>query len=171
MSNVVLLGHSFGGQVATCFAARYPEQLCALILCGASIIRPKKYARRLLFGAVAKAGGFIFGLPLLKSVHDAVRVLYLRAIGAHDALEATGIKQKIYQGVIREDLRHLLPKINVPTLLLWGTKDKMTPLRHGKKIARLLPQGKLVVIRNGRHGLHLTHETELLMQIKRFIEE
>lgn len=169
MSKVVLLGHSFGGQVATYFTSKYPESIQALVLIGASAIRPRKLIRRIFFGAVAKAGKKILSLPLLKQLQSGARKIFLRGIGAHDSINPEGLEREIYKKVLRQDLRHLLPQIVVPTLVLWGSKDAMTPLRQGKKIAKLIPNAKLVVVHGGRHGLHLTHGTEAAEEIINFV--
>ena len=46
----VLLGHSFGGQIAAYLAATSPQLISRLILSGAAAIRPKRNFKRIAFG-------------------------------------------------------------------------------------------------------------------------
>ncbi|MBU1987422.1 alpha/beta hydrolase [Patescibacteria group bacterium] len=78
------------------------------------------------------------------------------------------MKRDIFKKIIRQDLIYLLHKINIPTLIIWGTRDGYVPLSDGKKIARLIPNAKLEIIKNGKHGLHLQCPEKLLEVILRF---
>ncbi|MBR2976909.1 MAG: DegV family protein, partial [Oscillospiraceae bacterium] len=48
--------------------------------------------------------------------------------------------------VVNEDLRGYLPKINVPTLLVWGNKDTATPIGDAHIMDSLLPDSGIVVL-------------------------
>lgn len=57
----------------------------------------------------------------------------------------------------QEDLSPRLPQVTMPTLLLWGDADPVSPLAVGKHLASLLPHAHLHVIAGGDHGLAETH--------------
>jgi len=97
----------------------------------------------------------------------AKKALY-RAADSPDYAETSGIKRDIFKKIIRQDFGDLLSEINVPTLVVWGDKDKYVPLKNGRKIADLIPNVKLEIIPNGRHGLHLQQPEKLLELINRF---
>ena len=89
-----------------------------------------------------------------------------------DYLETSGIMREIYQKIIREDQSANLPKISIPTLIVWGDRDRQTPLRQGKKIAKLIPNSQLKIISGGPHGLHHAPFTAcLLKQILRYAQD
>lgn len=157
MSKVVLLGHSFGGQVAVRLAADHPDFFSRLVLMGASAIRPRRQAKRAFWFALARLGKLAFYLPPLRRFEAWGRELLYRAVGTRDYAETSGVKRAVFQKIIREDLTAILPRVTMPTLVLWGAQDRYVPLRYGKKIARLIPQATLRVFPDGRHGLHLTH--------------
>ena len=41
---------------------------------------------------------------------------------------------------------NLLPQLKMPVLIVWGSEDRITPLSHGEKMHRLIPQSQLSVI-------------------------
>jgi pimeloyl-ACP methyl ester carboxylesterase len=53
----------------------------------------------------------------------------------------------------RSDLTDRLRSITVPTLLLWGDSDPISPLRVGERLEEILPNAKLHVVAGGRHDL------------------
>jgi pimeloyl-ACP methyl ester carboxylesterase len=166
--SAILLGHSFGGAVASYLVANNPGLVEKLILSGASVLRPEKCLRRLFFNCLAKCGKIIFSLPPLKKLSAAAKKLLYRAADSQDYAKTSGIKREIFKRVITEDLSDLLPKIITPTLIVWGSKDRFIPLSSGKKVNALIPGSKLVIFAGGRHGLHLQQPEELLAQVSNF---
>lgn len=170
IENVILMGHSFGGQVATYLVAQNPQICEKLILTGAAVIRPKRTLKRLLFGSLAKCGKLVFTLPGIQKIQPLAKKALYRSADSPDYTKTSGIQQDIFKKVIRQDLVHLLPQITVPTAVIWGEKDSYTPLRHGNIIASKIPQAQMHVIIKGTHGLHLTKKSELLERITQFLK-
>ncbi len=48
-----------------------------------------------------------------------------------------------------------LKELQVPTIVFWGREDRVFPLTHGKRAARLIPEGKLRVFEQCGHWPHL----------------
>jgi pimeloyl-ACP methyl ester carboxylesterase len=69
----------------------------------------------------------------------------------------------------REDLTSVLPSIDVPTLLLWGDADAISPVAVGRRLAGLLPQSELVVIPGGTHDLASERANDVLPHIERHL--
>jgi pimeloyl-ACP methyl ester carboxylesterase len=55
------------------------------------------------------------------------------------------------------DLSQQIRSIQVPTLLLWGDEDSISPIAVGERLHGLLPNVKLHVIAGGDHDLAQTH--------------
>lgn len=51
------------------------------------------------------------------------------------------------------DLRHLLPGIRLPTLVLHGSEDDQCPVAHAEYMARTVPGAQLDILQEGGHGL------------------
>ena len=60
-----------------------------------------------------------------------------------------------------EDLSARLPEIRVPTLLLWGDADPISPVAVGQRLASLLPRAELHVFAGGDHDLAFTFAADL----------
>ncbi|MCK9635245.1 MAG: alpha/beta hydrolase [Methylobacter tundripaludum] len=61
----------------------------------------------------------------------------------------------------QEDLSAKLPTIRIPTLLLWGNSDAISPVRVGERLVSLLPYARLYVVEAGDHDLAETHAAEV----------
>lgn len=166
---IVLLGHSFGGQVATVVAAKYPERFVGLILSGAAIFRPKKTLKRFVFSCIAKTGKWIFRLPLLEKGSETAKRLLYHAADAPDYKETSGIKRDIFKKIIRQDVSLYLPSIRMQTLVLWGSHDRYVSVHDSTRIVDLLARSVVQIIPNAGHGLHLTHRQEMISFIRNFL--
>jgi pimeloyl-ACP methyl ester carboxylesterase len=167
-SKIILLGHSFGGQVAAYFAAQNPEMISKLILIAPALFRKKRGLRRLFFGIIAKTGHLIFKLPIIEKFDVWAKKILYKAADSPDYAKTSGIKREIFKKIIRQDLKDILPKIKVPTLLIQGTLDKYVPVKDSKKAANLIPNSKLELISLGRHGLHFQQPKKLLSIISQY---
>ena len=155
----ILLGHSFGGQLAIDFAARYPGRVKKLILLASAGIR-RPSVKSALFLPLAK---------LLKFAPLKFKRLAYRAIGATDYVKAGPIMKETMKLILRDDQQTNLKKIIVPTLLLWGEHDRYTPLSDGRLIQTLIPNSQLIIFPDGRHGLPFSHARQIKEKILWFI--
>jgi pimeloyl-ACP methyl ester carboxylesterase len=55
------------------------------------------------------------------------------------------------QALSEVDTRDLLPRIRVPTLLLWGKADRRAPLSVAQQLQSAIPNARLVVIPGAGH--------------------
>ncbi len=167
---IVVLGHSFGGQVlAYLLGSEISSGVDAAILSGAAVVRPNKHIRR----AVGKVASVVVKLMLTvvsKKTANKLRYRLYRIIGSPDYTNATGMKQKIFLRVIRFDVQYVLNAITVPTLIVWGSADRYTPLRYGKKIHKQIAHATLHIFPGATHGLHLQVPQTLHDRIQLFIQ-
>ncbi|MGH9944454.1 MAG: alpha/beta fold hydrolase [Pyrinomonadaceae bacterium] len=52
----------------------------------------------------------------------------------------------------RPDLRPVLPTIRVPTLVLFGEEDSLTPVEVAQMLHAAIPDSELAIIRNASHA-------------------
>ena len=70
---------------------------------------------------------------------------------------------------IEADLRGDLQRMDVPLLILHGTRDVSEPLAHGQAVAALASDARLTVYEGAPHGLYHTHRERVLADIVQFI--
>jgi len=168
-SPIILMGHSFGGQVAAYFASQNSNLIDKLILFAPALLRKKPGLRSLLFGFVAKIGKLFFKLPFIEKFDVWAKKILYKAADSPDYNNTSGIKREIFKKIIRQDLSEYLPKILVPTMLLQGTMDKYVAVKDSQKAGQLIPNCQLEIIPLARHGLHFQDPQKLLEKIKKFI--
>jgi pimeloyl-ACP methyl ester carboxylesterase len=67
------------------------------------------------------------------------------------------------------DQRDMLPRIKVPTLLLWGGLDARSPLAVARQFEQAIPNAKLVVIPDCGHVSNLERPTEFNDAVRDFL--
>ena len=71
----------------------------------------------------------------------------------------------------RFDVRERLAQIGVPTLVIGGTADRMTPLRLSQSLAERIPGARLQVIQDAGHTMALERPDEVAAAVRQFIGE
>jgi pimeloyl-ACP methyl ester carboxylesterase len=150
---ITLLGHSNGGLIAMSYVLKHPGKVKKIILIDSTGIHHKDLvirAKRMLFMIAAKIGKTIIKSPIAK------KLLYKFA-RAHDYENATPIMKKTMINLINTDLTERFKEIDIPTIIIWGKKDEVTPITDGKFMERAIPNAKLYSIEDARHSPQLTH--------------
>src|SRR5207237_1131581 len=94
----------------------------------------------------------------------------LRAVVAQDYRDA-GVRRVIatFRHAVRDRIEDKLPRLDVPALVVRGTRDPIVPQRWAEEAARLLPQGRLVVVPGGAHTMNFTSPDALAAVMQTFI--
>ena len=71
----------------------------------------------------------------------------------------------------REDQTDLLPKISVPTLILVGAEDAITPVADSEKMHRAIAGSRLVVLENAGHVSNLERTEQFNQALLDFQKE
>jgi pimeloyl-ACP methyl ester carboxylesterase len=177
-SRATLIGASEGGPMSLLYAATYPERTSALVLYGS-------YARRAWapdppFGVnPARMQGIletferdwgrsvamdIWSPSLLEDEpYKQWRATYLRlAASPGAALAVMRMNMEI-------DVRRILPAIEVPTLILHRTGDRLTPIDQARYLARSIKGAKLVELPGDDHTPYAGDADALLDEIEEFL--
>jgi pimeloyl-ACP methyl ester carboxylesterase len=163
-----LVGHSHGGRIGIVLAATAPERLGRMVLTGAAGIKPKRKPSYYARVAVAKAGrvvGAAGGAPG-RRLQDRMR----RRVGSRDWLDASEAMRGTFRLLIAEDVSSHLPKVRVPTLLLWGSRDEDTPLWMGRRMEATIPDAALVEL-DGGHFAYAERAAEFNRIAAHFLSE
>jgi 3-oxoadipate enol-lactonase len=70
-----------------------------------------------------------------------------------------------------DELRSELPRIEVPTLVITGSQDTLTPLGDAEELAELIPNSRLYVLRGAAHGLMAEAPNAFSDVVLKFLDE
>jgi pimeloyl-ACP methyl ester carboxylesterase len=160
---VRLVGHSLGGAIALRYAALYPQEVEALVLADVPGI-----LHRMAYSKYLTHLGINFLPNLYPEQNDHLRNLAGNLLGwlekIQPAPEAIVVNPKFRKNFLSadpakiaglalalEDFSADLPRVRVPTLLLWGGRDELAPLRNGRALAAMLPDARLEVFPASGH--------------------
>ena len=167
LSRFFLLGHSFGGSVATKFSIKYPEKVKKLILVDSAGVRKKRLKKEIQKTVAHFLNNFSF-LPFYKFFR---KIAYRTLFRTSDYLLTEGIMKRTYLNVIGEDISSIFTNISIPALLIWGEKDKVTPLKHAYYIKEKIPGAKLEIIPGVKHNAHREAPEILAEKILNFVKD
>jgi pimeloyl-ACP methyl ester carboxylesterase len=68
-----------------------------------------------------------------------------------------------------DDLSQRISSINIPTLLLWGDADPISPVAVGERLLTLLPNARLCVFKGADHDLAQTHVEAISIEVKQHL--
>jgi len=162
----VLLGHSMGGAIALTVGLRRPELLRGLILLGTG-------ARLRVMPAVLEG--------LARDFPATVKMIvpFSYGPGADPRTVAQGIEQMgatapevllgDFTACDRFDLMERLGDIRLPTLVLVGDQDQMTPLKYSQRLAQAIPGAQMRVIAGAGHMLYLEQPRQVNQAVAEFM--
>ncbi|HEY7849363.1 MAG TPA: alpha/beta hydrolase [Ktedonobacterales bacterium] len=165
-----LVGHSFGGRVAIKLAALHPERVARLTLTDAAGIRPQRTWRYHVQVRTFKTWRALAQSRYTPQPLRAWAAAQVAQQGSPDYKAASGTVRGSFVRVVNEDLRDYLPRIQAPTLLIWGDRDEETPLADGQLMERMIPDAGLVVFEGAGHYAYLEQSGRFCVIVKTFLE-
>ena len=161
IARAVFVGNSLGGAAAALVAAEHPARVSALVLVDAAtpeapIAWPARLMRARVLGelslSLATRPLVAFGLRRWLFA-DRRRVTGHATDDAWFPLTIPGTRRAALCA-IRSDPRlyiGLEDRVRVPTLVVWGGKDRLIPVSEGERLAARIPGSRLVVLPDAGH--------------------
>ena len=165
-----ILGHSFGGRVGIALAARFPARVERLILVDAAGIRPALGTAVRLRVRAFKGLRSLLGVIPIPAWRERALTRLRTSFGSADYREANAMRA-IFVRVVNEDLRPLLPAIEVPTLLVWGERDEDVPVAYGRLMAEEIPDARLEVLPGAGHFSYMDRLPQFCRVVRDFLRE
>jgi 2-hydroxy-6-oxonona-2,4-dienedioate hydrolase len=153
---VILIGNSLGGHIGLLHTNLFPEKVKGLVITGSSGLYEnamgESYPKREDYEYIKKKTQDVFYDPIIasKEVVD-------------DVFETVNDRKKlikiltIAKSAIRHNMAKDLPNIKVPTGIIWGKQDAVTPPSVGEEFHRLLPDSTLYWIDKCGHAPMMEH--------------
>ena len=163
LGRFTLVGNSMGGNVAWHYALAHPEHVERLVLVDAAGLprdEPPVFAMRVfahpVFGRVARwvTPRFLIRRSVLdvyaepSRVTDAAVDLYEDLLLREGNREATRLRRR---RSMTDGAEARLGELRVPTLVLWGARDRWILPKYGERFHARIPGSSLVVLPNLGH--------------------
>ena len=145
----VVIGHSFGGRVATALAAARPDGVAGLVLTGAPLLAPSPEGPRPRTSPVYRIARWAHRRGLLSGERlEAER----RRRGSADYRAARGVMREVLVTAVNESYEEELSGLSCPVRLLWGADDREVPVSVARRAADLC-RGRLEIVEGVGHNL------------------
>ena len=168
---VVLGGLSMGGYVVLAFARKYPAKLRALILADtkaeADDATGKANRDKLITFSESYTARDVVDTLMPKMVSSPAAAELVRALAA--AQSTAGIANALRALRDRPDSSDMLQTIRVPTLVIVGSEDQLTPLPVARSLAGRIAGAKLEVIPGAGHISNLENPTAFNESLRKFL--
>jgi pimeloyl-ACP methyl ester carboxylesterase len=175
----VLIGSSEGGPGCVYFAATSPERVQGLILCGclARGSRTKDYPfalttaqfeawLRQLIGQWGGAAGLEVFAPSLAGN----RLAESWWAGLLRSASSPGAVKGVLEAMRDMDVRSLLPRITVPTLVLHRTGDRAVRIEAGRHLAASIGKARFVELPGNDHWIWVGDQARVIEEIRNYIQ-
>lgn len=161
----VLAGHSMGGAVALDYALQYPGELAGLVLVstGARLRVAPAITDTLRAGKVPRGmTSFAYGPKSSSKLLESAQ------------REQESTPPEVYLADFTAcnnfDIMKELPRINLPSLIICGTADRLTPIKYSLYLKEHLSQGELVEVEEAGHMVMLEAPEQVNGEIINFVE-
>lgn len=179
IEKVVLCGLSMGGYIALRTLERHPERVSALVLCDTRSEADSDEARGKRFAAmeaIKEKGVPLFAEGFSKSAlapetfvnHPAIVQSVKGMILKNSSL---GICGALLAMAFRTDTTVSLSQIKIPTLIMVGEKDQLTPPAASLSMKEKIPHAQMVVIPGAGHLSNLENPTAFNLRLLSFLSE
>jgi pimeloyl-ACP methyl ester carboxylesterase len=145
-----LMGHSFGGALAVKLTIKHVQEVKKLFLVSAASVR-KRTASKSILKNISKVAKKFYFLPSYSFFRKA---FYKFIIRKSDYPYVEGLMKETFKNVVSEDLSQFTGFIRTPTVIIWGDKDKSTPVEDAHFMNNKIKNSKLVVINGAGHILN-----------------
>ena len=159
LPEAILLGNSLGGHIGLYFAKTFPEKTKALIITGSSGLYESAMG-----GSFPKRGDYEY---IKKKAQD---VLYDPTVATKEIVDevfaSVNDRNKLFKtlaiakSAIRHNMAKDLPKMKMPTCIIWGKNDTVTPPEVATEFHELLPDSDLFWIDKCGHAAMMEHPDE-----------
>ena len=168
LASVVLVGHSMGGAITIEIALSHPRFLAGIVLVGS--------------GARLRVASIIKDEVTRDYVHAAEVIAQwayspksdakLRKASVQELLEVPAeVTYGDFQACDRFDDMNEISRIDLPTLLVCGEDDALTPVKYSQYMKERIRGARIVVIPGAGHSVMLEKPEELNNALRSFLAE
>jgi class 3 adenylate cyclase len=174
----VLVASSMAGGLAIPFAATHPDRVSGLVLIGAFARMHRAYDLPFAIPEELKDRGIRWWLERWGTGRQLERTAPSVADDPHEVelmarteryCASPGVARTYFEMVAEMDLRHVLPAVRVPTLVLHRTGDRWIRVEHGRYLADHIDSAQLVELEGESHLIFYGDLDRAIAEIRSFL--
>lgn len=168
--DAILMGNSLGGHIALLTVKNHPENISGLVITGSSGLYESamggSYVKRHSYDYVKQKTQDVFYDPktATKELLDDV----FETVGDRGRVART---LAIAKSAIRHNMAKDLPNMTLPTCIIWGKQDSVTPPEVAVDFHELLPDSNLFWIDKCGHAAMMEHPEEFNEILHKWLTE
>ena len=170
LSDITLLGNSLGGHVGLIYTLEKPEKVRRLILTGSSGLFENSmgasYPKRGDYAFVKEKVEYTFYDPNV-ATKDLVDEVFEVTSSIPKCLSMVAFARSAQ----KHNMANLIQEIKIPTLLIWGLNDTITPPIVAHEFDRLIPNTELSFIDCCGHAPMMEHPERFNKIVDDFLEK
>jgi pimeloyl-ACP methyl ester carboxylesterase len=168
LKDIVMVGNSMGGAIVQKFALDYPEYLKAIVLvCTGAKLRVNPIIFEAIKGNHAQAVELIAEFAFSNKASSETKLKVIE--------EMRNVNPDVVYGDFEAcdkfNVMDRLKEIKVPTLIICGLEDQLTPVKYSEYLKNNIPNSKLEIIADAGHMVMLEKPKEFNEKLERFIQE
>lgn len=181
----VLIGHSLGSRVATCYGGSQPERLGAIVLVDPSFDMSETVQQEFINGVVSQPEAYdtadqVIALLKLRPSHvfrsdESLRRLVQRGMRKREdgrlrwKYDRRAVVETLRHS--REDIWHYAARINVPTLILRGSASPVATTSSVDRMLTTIRDSRLCVIERANHGIQQDNPAGFVAAVRPFLDQ
>ena len=165
--NMVICGHSMGGAISMLYALRYPEEVRGIILLGTGArLRVHPDFMQMGRDSVDDSSAWLENqMAYYPGVApDMVQSLKRRSMEIGPSVELNDL-----MACDRFDVMNEIQNINLPTLVMCGEQDTMTPVKYADYLSENIPGARKVIVPGASHFVQLQKYKQVNAGIEEFV--
>ena len=170
LKEVILLGNSLGGHIGLLCTKLYPESIKALVITGSSGLYEsamgESYPKRGDRDYIQKKAENVFYDPKV-ATKEIVDEVYATVNDRQKLIRTLAIAKS----AIRHNMGKDLPNMDIPTCIIWGKNDNVTPPEVADEFHQKLPDSNLYWIDKCGHAAMMEHPDEFNKLLFAWLEE
>jgi pimeloyl-ACP methyl ester carboxylesterase len=165
----IVAGLSIGGWIATELAVFRSDLISGLVLIDAIGVRPEKPIPDLFIMEPMEVIPYLFADP-------AKAMALMPQVAGVDGIvrmweEQAAVARLAWARPYNRQLRRRLHHISVPTLVVWGSQDRLIPPEHGRMLASEIEGARFELIEGSGHVVTVEQPVALAEAITRFARD
>lgn len=154
VTRCIVVAHSFGARLVAVLQARHPKLFTKIIITGGA------------------------GLPGRKPLSVRIKIVFFKFCrkfgwqingGSADYRVLDECGKRTFRNVINRDLSFEVAQITAPTLLIWGSKDRATPLSQMRNWQKLVPHARQIIYNGKGHFAYLQDTARFINDVNYFL--